>query len=85
MTFKIIEDGAVWEATEHEELLKANGNPADAFTFRLIEGNFYEGETVTVQTIMDGKQYTRKVKSDSWDLYIIINKSKCYWESDRAE
>lgn len=70
---------------EAEEVLKANGNPVDEYTFKVIEGDFYEGGTVTVETVMDGKRYTRKVRNDKWDLYITINKVRCYWESDRMD
>ena len=66
-----------------DETLKSNGNPVDEYTFKVIEGDFYEGETVTVETVMDGKRYTRKVRNDKWDLYITINNVRCYWESDR--
>lgn len=44
-------------------------------TFKVINGDFYEGETVTVKLLEDGKQYTRKVKysAHKWgDLYITI-------------
>lgn len=65
-------------------IVKANGNEANEYTFRLIDGDFFEGETVTVETVLDGKRYTRKVKSDSWDLYVTIKGGKAYWESDRV-
>jgi hypothetical protein len=68
-----------------DEPTKANGNPIDEHTFKLINGDFYEGETVTVEMVMGGKQYTRKVKNDAWDLYITINGVKCYWDSDRID
>lgn len=76
-----------YEDTEdcEEQLVKANGNPVDAYTFRLLKGDFFEGETVMVETVLDGKQYTRKVRSDSWDLYITIKGNKCYWDSDRMD
>jgi hypothetical protein len=81
-TFKIIG----YEPKEEEpELLKRNGNPANEYTFRLIDGDFYVGETVTVETIMDGKRYTRKVRDDKWDMYITINGRKCYWECDSVD
>lgn len=81
-TFKIIG----YEPKEAEpELLKRNGNPANEYTFRLIDGDFYVGETVTVETIMDGKHYTRKVHDDKWDMYITINGHKCYWECDSVD
>ena len=43
---------------------------------RLIEGEFYEGQYVTVELIETGKQYRRLVKysRDKWaDLYVTIN------------
>lgn len=70
---------------EEEEMVKANGNEVNEYTFRLIDGDFYEGETVTVETVLDGKRYTRKVRNDSWDLYIVIKGGKCYWECDRID
>lgn len=76
--FFMIEDEAAEET-------KSNGNPIDEYTFKLISGDFYEGETVTVETVLDGKRYTRKVKNDKWDLYIMIKGSRCYWESDRID
>lgn len=68
-----------WDMSEP---VKANGNPVDEWTFRLIDGHFYEGETVTVETLEDGKRYTRKVRNDSYDLYIVINNIKRYWSCD---
>lgn len=56
------------------------------YTFRTIEGDFYEGNTVTVELLEDGKRYTRKVKYSAckWgDLYITIN-SKEYPYSEEA-
>lgn len=75
---------AIEEARQGEEVLKANGNPADEYSFKTISGNFTQGETVTVETVLDGKRYTRKVKNDRWDLYIMIKGSRCYWSSDRV-
>ena len=57
----------------------------DENSFRLISGDFYLGETVTVEHVMSGKQYTRKVRNDSWDLYVTINNSKCYWDCNRVD
>ena len=71
-----------YEMHEEPELLKRNGNPADEYTVRLISGDFILGETVTVETIKDGKKYTRKVRDDSWDLYVMIGNNKRYWECD---
>lgn len=67
-----------------EDMVKANGNPVDEFTFRLIEGDFLQGETVVVETVLDGKRYTRKVKNDRVDLYIVIKGTRCHWSSDLA-
>lgn len=56
------------------------------YTFRTIEGDFYEGNTVTVELLEDGKRYTRKVKYSArkWgDLYITIN-GKEYPYSEEA-
>lgn len=66
------------------ELKKANGNPIDEYSFRIIGGDFLLGKKVTVETVMNGKRYTRTVHDDSWDLYITINGAKCYFESDRV-
>lgn len=73
------------EALNACTVTKANGNEANEYTFRLIDGDFFEGETVTVETVLDGRQFTRKVRSDSWDLYIMLKGSKAYWECDRVE
>lgn len=67
-----------------EDMVKANGNPVDEFTFRLIEGDFLQGETVVVETVLDGKQYTRKVNNDRVDLYIVIKGTRCHLSSDLA-
>lgn len=67
------------------DLRKYNGNPVDEYSFRIIDGHFYEGETVTVQTVLDNKIYMRKVWNDRWDLYIMINRAKCYYSDDRVE
>lgn len=72
------------EEPEETEIVKANGNEVNEYTFRLVDGDFFEGETVTVETVLDGKRYTRKVKNDSWDLYVTIKGGKAYWESDRV-
>lgn len=78
-----ITDYAMYD--EVEEATTACGNPVDENSFRLISGDFYLGETVTVEHVMSGKQYTRKVRNDSWDLYVTINNSKCYWDCNRVD
>lgn len=55
-------------------------NEYSDYNIVLIDGEFYEGEIVTIQT-SDGKQYRRKVKYGSDDLYITINNKK-YFYSD---
>lgn len=45
---------------------------------RLVEGNFYENEIVTLE--IDGKQIKRKVKFDNFwkDLYVTYKNCKYY-------
>ena len=43
---------------------------------RIVEGEFLEGEMVTVEVIKTGRRYTRRVKYSArkyGDLYITIN------------
>lgn len=82
MSIKIT-DYAMYD--EVEEMKTACGNPVDDNSFRLISGNFYEGETVVVEHIASGKKYTRKVRNDAWDLYVTIKNSKCYWDCNRVD
>ena len=78
-----ITDYAMYD--EVEEMKTACGNPVDDNSFRLISGNFYEGETVVVEHIASGKKDTRKVRNDAWDLYVTIKNSKCYWDCNRVD
>lgn len=78
-----ITDYAMYDEVEGDTT--ACGNPVDENSFRLISGDFYEGETVTVEHVMSGKRMTRKVRNDAWDLYITINNSRCYWECNRVD
>ena len=71
---------------ETAEAFKAPEPEYNEYTFRTIEGDFYEGNTVTVELLEDGKRYTRKVKYSArkWgDLYITIN-GKEYPYSEEA-
>lgn len=54
-------------------------NLKDDYSIKLIDGDFFEGETITVE--MDGKKYKRKVYYGNGDLYITINGYK-YFPSD---
>ena len=56
-----------------------NENLKDNYNIKLIDGDFFEGETVTVE--IDGKKYKRKVYYGNGDLYITINGYK-YYPSD---
>lgn len=71
---------------ETAEAFKAPEPEYNEYTFRTIEGDFYEGNIVTVELLEDGKRYTRKVKYSArkWgDLYITIN-GKEYPYSEEA-
>lgn len=48
---------------------------AEQMELKLIDGEFLEGQTVTVEVIKTGKQYQRKVKyaKKYGDLYVTIN------------
>ena len=64
ITIKI--NGFEWETVEEDEVREQQ--------LEIIEGDFYEGEKVTVSIC--GKQFTRKVKysKKKWaDLYITVN------------
>ena len=53
-----------------------NENFKDNYNIKLIDGDFFEGETVTVE--MGGKNYKRKVYYGNGELSITINGYKYY-------
>lgn len=54
-------------------------NLKDNWGIKLLDGEFYEGNVVTVE--VDGKRYKRKVYYGNGDLYIRIGNYK-YFSSD---
>lgn len=57
----------------------------DTMKFKLIKGNFYENELITVE--IDGKQIDRKVRYNHMDgLYIMYQNRKCFeYECDYSD
>ena len=52
----------------------------DEMDLELVDGDFYEGETVTVR--VDGKEYRRKVRYSAKyyaDLYVVIKNTAFTW------
>ena len=53
-----------------------NENTKDNWDIKLLDGNFVENSTVTVE--LDSKTYKRKVYYGNGDLYITINGYRYY-------